>query len=55
MVIINNFIKYIYFIPQKIIATIKDIAYKIIKVIIANYNMLNKIILNKDKIFTFKV
>ena len=55
MIIINKFIKYIYFIPQKIIAIIKNIIYKILKVIIANYDMLNEIILDKNKIFTFKI
>ena len=55
MIIINKFIKYIYFILQKIIIIIENIVYKILKVIVINYNMFNKIILNKNKIFIFKV
>ena len=55
IIIINKFIKYIYFIPQKIIVIAENIAYKILKVIIANYNILNEIILNKNKIFIFKI
>jgi len=55
MIIINKLIKYVYFILWKIIAIIKNVAYKILKVIIANYNMSNEIISNKDKIFIFKI
>ena len=55
MIIINRFIKYIYFILQKIITIVENIVYKILKVIIVNYNIFNKIILNKNKIFTFKI
>jgi len=36
-------------------AIVKNIAYKILKIIIANYNIFNKIILNKNKIFIFKI
>ena len=55
IIIINKFIKYVYFILWKTIATIEDIVYKILKVIIINYNMPNEIILNKNKIFIFKI
>ena len=55
IIITNKFIKYTYFILQKIIITTKNITYKILKIIIANYNMLDEIILNKDKIFIFKI
>jgi len=55
IVIINKFIKYIYFILWKITIMVKDVIYKILKVIIVNYDMFNKIILNKNKIFIFKV
>ena len=55
MIIINKFIKYIYFILQKIIITIENIVYKILEIIIINYNIFNEIISNKNKIFTFKI
>jgi len=55
MIIINKLIKYAYFILWKTIATAKNIIYKILKIIITNYNIFDEIILNKNKIFTFKL
>jgi len=55
MVITNKLTKYAYFIPWKTTATAENIAYKILEVIVANYGMPDEIILDRDKIFTFKV
>jgi len=55
IIIINKFTKYVYFILWKTIAIIENIIYKILKIIIVNHNMLNEIILNRNKIFTFKI
>ena len=34
---------------------IKNVIYKILEIIILNYNIFNKIILNRDKNFIFKI
>ena len=34
---------------------VKNITYKLIRIIIANYKIFNEIILNKNKFFTLKV
>ncbi|PTB47340.1 hypothetical protein M431DRAFT_102478, partial [Trichoderma harzianum CBS 226.95] len=53
-IIVNRFIKIVYFILFKEVSNIKKLAYVIIKYIISNYKLLGDIIFNKGNIFIFK-
>jgi hypothetical protein len=53
LIIIDKLIKYNSFILYKKANNIKNLTYIFIKNIIANYKLLNKLINNKDKLFTF--
>ena len=55
LIITNKFIKYIYFLLWKITVTMKNVAYKFIRIIIANYEVPDEIILNKNKFFISKI
>jgi len=55
LVITDRFTKYIYFLPWKTTATAEDVAYELIRTIIANHGIPNEIILNRNKFFTLKV
>ncbi|KAH8884330.1 hypothetical protein GQ53DRAFT_662105, partial [Thozetella sp. PMI_491] len=52
LVIINRLIKYNYFILYKKASNTKELAYIFIKNIIINYKLLDKLVNNKDKLFT---
>ena len=41
-----------YFLPHMELAIAKDIVYIFIRTIVANYRLLDKVILDKDKLFT---
>jgi hypothetical protein len=51
LVIIDRFTKYEYFISYKESLLIKELVYAFNKYIIGNYEILKKIINNKDKLF----
>jgi len=55
LIIINKFIKYIYFLLWRIIVIAKNVVYKFIWIIIANYEIFDEIISNKNKFFILKV
>jgi hypothetical protein len=44
--------KYAYFLLHMELAIVEDIAYIFIRTIVTNYRLLNKVILDKDKLFT---
>ena len=50
--IINILIKYTYLKLYKEVSTIEDLAYIFNKIVIVRYRILNKIILDRDKLFT---
>jgi hypothetical protein len=52
LVIINQLIKYGYFIPYKESLLAEELAYAFNKYIIGNHRISKKIINNKDKLFT---
>ena len=54
LVITNRLTKYIYFIPYLKIAIAKDFAHMFIRNIFANYKILIKTTLDRNKLFTFK-
>ena len=44
--------KYVYLEPYKEVSTIEDLVYIFNKIIIARYRILDKIVLDRDKLFT---
>ena len=52
LVIINMLIKYTYLELYKEVFTTKDLVYIFNKIVIARYGISNKIILDRDKLFT---
>ena len=44
--------KYIYLEPYKEVSTIEDLVYIFNKIVIARYRILDKIVLDRDKLFT---
>lgn len=54
LVIIDILTKYVYLVPYKESSTAKDLAYIFNKTIIAQHSIPNKIISNRDKLFTSK-
>ena len=54
LVINNQLTKQLYFIPYKEALNIKDLVYIFLRIIVTNYKLLNKIILDRDKLFTSK-
>jgi hypothetical protein len=54
LIIINRLTKYAYFINYLEASNAKDLAYTFLWVIFINYNMLEMIILDRDKLFTSK-
>jgi len=54
LIIINKVTKYEYFLSYKKAILIKDLIYTFLKIIIANHELSDEIILNKDKLFTLK-
>ena len=50
--IIDILTKYTYLKPYKEASTIEDLVYIFNKIVITQYRILDKIILNKDKLFT---
>ena len=51
LVIINILIKYTYLKLYKEISIVKNLVYIFNKIVITKYEILNKIILNRDKLF----
>jgi hypothetical protein len=51
----DRFTKIVLFILYLIIIIIKDITYSLLRELILLFNLLKIIILNKDKIFSFKL
>jgi hypothetical protein len=51
LVIINRLIKYIYIILYLEASIVENLVYIFLKIVIANYNALEKMILDKDKFF----
>ena len=54
LVITDRLIKYRYFIPYKEALSAEKLAYMFLRVIVANYELLEEIISDRDKLFTFK-
>ena len=54
LVIINRLTKYRYFILYKEASNVEELAYIFLRVLAANYEISDKIILNRDKLFTSK-
>ena len=52
LVIINMLIKYTYLELYKEVFIVEDLVYIFNKIIIAKYRILDKIVLDKDKLFT---
>ena len=52
LVIVNTLIKYAYLEPYKEASTIEDLAYTFNKIMIAQYGILDRIISDRDKLFT---
>jgi len=50
----NRLIKYEYFLSYKKATSTEDLIYAFLKMIIINHELLDEIILNKDKLFTLK-
>ena len=46
--------KLVYFLLYKKVLNIENLTYIFLKIIIINYKLLNKIILDRDKLFNFK-
>ncbi|OHF04551.1 hypothetical protein CORC01_00022, partial [Colletotrichum orchidophilum] len=47
-------IKFTYFILYKKASNIKELIYTFFKIVITNYNLLKKIVFNKNKLFIIK-
>jgi hypothetical protein len=54
LVIIDRLTKYAYIVLYKEIYTAEDLVYTFLRIILANYKLLNKIISNRDKLFIFR-
>ena len=54
IVVINKLTNYKHFVLYKEVSNIKDLVYIFLKIIIVAYRLLNKIILNRDKLFILK-
>jgi len=55
LVITNKLTKYAYFLPWKTTATAEDVAYELIRTIIANHGVPDEIISDRNKLFTSKI
>jgi len=55
LIITDKLTKYAYFLLWRTIATAEDVAYEFIRTIIANHEVPNEIISDKNKFFTSKV
>ena len=51
LIIVNILIKYIYLELYKKVSIVKDLVYIFNKIIIIRYRILNKIVLDRDKLF----
>ena len=52
LVIINTLTKYAYLEPYKEASTVEDLIYIFNKIVIARHGILDKIVSNRDKLFT---
>jgi len=55
LIITNRLTKYVYFLSWRTTATAENVAYELIRTIIANHGVPNEIILDKNKLFISKV
>ncbi len=54
LMITDRLIKYKYFLSYKKVTFTEDLTYTFLKMIVANHELSDEIILNKDKLFTLK-
>ena len=54
LVIVNTLLKYIYLELYREVSTIEDLVYIFNKVVITRHDILDRIILNRDKLFTLQ-
>jgi len=54
LIITDRLIKYEYFLSYKKATFAKDLTYTFLKMIVANYELSDEIISNRDKLFTLK-
>ena len=54
LIIMNKLIKYEYFLSYKKVTFTEDLTYTFLKMIVANHELSDEIISNKDKFFTSK-
>jgi len=54
LIITNKLIKYEYFLSYKKTTFVKDLIYTFLRMIVANHELSDEIISNKDKFFTLK-
>ena len=52
LIIVNILTKYIYLEPYKEASTVEDLVYIFNKIVIARHEILDKIVLDRDKLFT---
>ena len=53
-VIVDKFTKFSYFVPYKKGSTVKKIAYTFFRIVVNNYGLPERIITDKNKLFTSK-
>ena len=54
LMITNRLIKYKYFLSYKKVTFAEDLTYMFLRIIVANHELSDEIISNKDKLFTLK-
>jgi len=54
LIVTNKLIKYEYFLSYKKATFAEDLTYTFLRMIVANYELSDEIILNRDKLFTSK-
>ena len=54
LMITDKLIKYEYFLSYKKVTFAEDLTYTFLRMIVANHELSDEIILNKDKLFTLK-
>jgi len=54
LIITDRLIKYEYFLSYKKVTFVKDLIYTFLRTIVANHELLDEIISNRNKLFTLK-
>ena len=54
LIVCNRLTKYSYFKPYLESSTAEDLAYKFLRTVFANYKILEEVVSDRDKLFTFK-